>query len=481
MIGNPVTRKVLSGMSNYCEKDEKNRLEVALELYVGERENACYKCKMALKPLGSVLKRGAKVFGVSEEELITAFSDSVARKALASVIRGVADHGITRPFVPGAPFQVVWDVTNACNLKCRHCYADAGRARKDELSDEEALKLVDRLSEIGVTIIAFSGGEPLVRRNILDLIERASDNGMYTSIATNGTLISKEKAMELKKAGLRYAQISLDGATAETHDSFRGIPGAFDKTIQGIRNSVDEGFFVSVATTTTKMNLSEVPAIIDLSNDLGVKWFMAFNFVPTGRGRDVLEIDLSPEEREHLLNIMFEKMDEVECDILSTAPQFARVALQNCGGGGTIVVPTHFSNTRVDKDLYNLTEFIGGCGAGRFYMAIRANGDIEPCVFFPLTVGNVRNDDLMDLWRNNEVFEALRNKDILQENCGSCEYRYHCGGCRARAYNYFNDFLSPDPGCVNNQEYYDKIVKKITIQEESRIKSSEPVTDPTYH
>ena len=466
MIGNPVTRKVLSGMSNFCEIDGKNRLEVALELYIGERETACYKCKMALKTIRGVLKKGAKAFGISEEEMKNTFKDSYHRKALASVIRGIADFGVNRPFVPGAPFQVVWDVTYACNLRCKHCYASAGKAMEDELTDEEALELVDRLSNMGVTIIAFSGGEPLVRGNIMDLVRRASLNGMYVSIATNGTLITKEKARELKEAGVDYLQISLDGSMAETHDSFRGIPGAFDRTIQGIKNAVAEGFFVNIATTATKTNLDEIPSIIDLCSNMGVNWFMVYNFVPTGRGMDILETDLSPEEREGVLNTLFAKMDEVDCELLTTAPQFARVALQNCGGGGPIVVPTHFYNTKVSEEMFQLTEFIGGCGAGRFYMAIRANGNIEPCVFFPLTVGNVRKDDLNELWKNCEVFTDLRNKDILQGNCGSCEFRYHCGGCRARAYNYFGNYLAPDPGCVRNQAVYDEMIRKIAFDEE---------------
>lgn len=461
MIGNPLTRKVLAGMSNYCESDEANRLEVALELYVGERENACYKCRMALKPLQSVLKRGAKAFGVTEDEMKKTFKNPYYRKGLAAVIKGIAEFGVRRPFVPGAPFQVVWDVTYGCNLKCKHCYAEANKARIDELNDREAVELVDKLGKMGVTILAFSGGEPLVRSNIMELAQRASDNGMYVSMATNGTLITKEKARELRKAGVEFLQISLDGATPETHDAFRGIPGAFERTINGIKNALDEGFFVNVATTATKMNINEIPDIIDLCDKLGVNWFMAYNFIPTGRGRNIVDTDLSPQEREDMLNMMFEKMQHVNCDVLSTAPQLARVALQRCSGSETLIVPTHFYNARVNNSLYGLTEFIGGCGAGRFYMAIRANGNIEPCVFFPLTVGNVKTDDLEELWRTNPIFEDLRNKDILEDNCGICEYRYHCGGCRARAYNYTGNHLAGDPGCIRNQELYDRIIMEI--------------------
>ena len=463
MIGNPITRKILAGMSRYCETDQKNRLEVALELYVGVRDEACTFCKAAEKPLASVLKRGAKSFGVTEEEMKTRFRDPYWRKGLSCVVRGIADFGVRKPFVPGAPFQVVWDVTYACNLRCQHCYATAGKVQEDELNHEEAIALVDKLARMGIPILAFSGGEPLVRKDIFDLTRRAADHGMYVSIATNGTLITPEKAKEMKEAGVQYLQISIDGADAATHDGFRGIPGAFDRTIEGVKNAVAEGFFVNIATTATKKNLHQIPDIINLCEKLGVNWFMAYNFVPTGRGRMIIENDLSPEERENLLKMLYGKLKEVDCELLTTAPQYARIALQNCGQDGSIVVPTHFYNPEVQGNLFNLTEFIGGCGAGRFYMAIRANGDIEPCVFFPLKVGNVRTDDLEEIWLHNKVFEELRNKDILKGSCGTCDYRYHCGGCRARAYGYFGDYLAPDPGCINNVEKYREIIASIPV------------------
>lgn len=448
-------------MSKYCETDKKNRLEVALELYVGERDDACTYCKIAKKPLASILKRGAKSFGVTEEEMKKTFKNPYWRKGLSCVVKGIADFGVKKPFVPGAPFQVVWDVTNACNLKCQHCYAQAGKVSGDELTHEEALRVVDKLATMGIPVLALSGGEPLVRPDILDIARRGADHGMYVSIATNGTLITKEKARRMKEAGVSYLQISVDGADAATHDNFRGIPGAFDKTIQGVKNAVAEGFFVSVATTATKKNLTQIPKIIDLCDSLGVNWFMVYNFVPTGRGKLIIENDLSPQEREDLLVMLFNKLKETDVEILTTAPQYARIALQNCGEGGPLVVPTHFSNPQVDGSLFSLTEFIGGCGAGRFYMAIRANGNIEPCVFFPLRVGNVRTDDIEDIWRNNKVFAELRNKDILEDNCRSCDYRYHCGGCRARAYGYFGNYKAPDPGCINNVAYYNEIIKDV--------------------
>jgi radical SAM protein with 4Fe4S-binding SPASM domain len=453
-IGNPATRKIISSISCWCEKCQKNRLEVALELWVGERKEACWKCKAAEKALAGILKIGGKAFGVSEEKMKKKFEDSSWRKGLANVLRGIAKFGIQRPFVSGAPFLVVWDVTYACNLKCKHCYATAGKPLPNELTTEEAKQAIDKLDRAGVPIIAFSGGEPLVRPDIFELSRYIADKGIYVAMATNGTLITEEMAKKMKKSGIKFVQISLDGADAATHDEFRGIPGAFDRTIKGIKNCVKENFFVNISTTATHYNYKQIPHIIDLCEDLGVEWFMAYNFVPVGRGKFIKEEDLTPEEREELLKMLWEKLKTSKVNVLTTAPQFARVALQREFGDEKIV-PTHFYTLKLKGKLADLAEFIGGCGCGRFYCAIRPQGNIEPCVFFPLTVGNIKNDDFEELWDNNKVFRDLRNKDGLKGSCGKCDYRYYCGGCRARAYGYFNDYLAPDPGCINNKDYWE--------------------------
>jgi radical SAM protein with 4Fe4S-binding SPASM domain len=449
-IGNPVVRTLLKSASNYCDKDKKNRIEVAVELYTGKRETACFSCRAAEKIIASVLRKGGDAFGLTEDKLKEKFKEPYWAKGLASTVRGVALFGVKKPFTSGAPYQIVWDVTYACNLHCKHCYATAGKPWKDELTTEQAKHAIDIFDRAGVTILAFSGGEPLVRPDILELTRYAADKGIYVAVATNGTLITKEKAKEMKKAGVEFVQISLDGANAESHDAFRGINGAFDKTVQGIKNCVDEKFFVEVSTTTTKYNYKEIPRIIEFSERLGADWFMAFNFVPTGRGKDIVEMDLSPDEREEMLKLLWNELKTRKINVLSTAPQFARVALQQEEEEKEKIVPTHFYNPKLAGQLVDLAEFIGGCGAGRFYMGMRANGDIQPCVFFPLKIGNILKDDFEQLWINNKVLQDLRNKDLLK-GCSTCQYRYYCGGCRARAYGYFNDYLAPDPGCILNK------------------------------
>jgi len=411
------------------------------------------------------VERGSKAFGVSREKLLEKFSNVYWRRGLVNVLNGIAKFGVKKPFTPGAPFLVVWNFTQLCNLKCKHCYASAGKPHPNELTTQEAFKALDKLVDAGVNIIAFSGGEPLMRKDIFDVLKRASDYGVFTAIATNATLITKDVAKRLKDVNLGYVQISLDGAKPETHNGFRGAPKAFERTIQGIKNCVEQDIFVEVATTATKINYEEIPAIIDLCEKLNVDWWMMYNFVPTGRGRFILENDLSPEERERLLKILWEKLrSKPKLQVLSTAPQYARVALQMeekvKDEVGELIVPTHFYNPHLHGQLLSLSDFIGGCGAGRFYCALEPNGDITPCVFFPLKVGNIKIDDFKEIWENNKTFLDLRDRDKLKPHCGVCEYKYVCGGCRARAYGYFGDYLAPDPGCINNRQEWNKLLKE---------------------
>ena len=456
IVESPPTKALLRRLAAWCEREEKSRLEVALEIIAGVRrpEDACIRCRMTTGIARMVIKAGAHAFGASLEEIRERMRDPHWRRALLSVIRGLEVFGVRRPFVPGAPFLVVWDVTYACNLRCRHCYSSAGQRLPDELTTQEAKRVIDILWRAGVVSIAWSGGEPLVRPDIFELSSYAHQKGIYVAMATNGTLLDERTVEKLWGSGVRFLQISLDGATPETHDGFRGIPGAWEKTVKGIKLAVKKGFFVNVATTVTKINYREIPAIIDLVQELGAQWFMAYNLVPTGRGVFIEQFDLSPEEREELLATLWQKLKSGgEPKVLTTAPQFARIALQAEGAdgcAGRLVLPTHFYDAELSGRLESLADFIGGCGAGRFYIGLSPNGDIRPCVFFPKTLANILELDerFEEWWRSDEFLWALRDKDSLKEPCGTCEFRYVCGGCRARAYGYLGDPRAPDPGCV---------------------------------
>ncbi len=245
-------------------------------------------------------------------------------------------------------------------------------------------------------------------------------------------------------------EISIDGATSRSHDEFRGVPGAFAGAVNGLKNCVEEDLCACIATTATKNNLAEIPQILDLAEEVGAERFTYFNFIPTGRGKGMYDQDLSPEERENLMVFLLGRiLKGNKVTILTTAPQLARVALQCQSGQGEIALSmAHMQTAKVSKRAVALADFIGGCGAGRLYCSISPEGDVHPCVFLPIKVGNLRNEKFGDVWLNSKLFNALRDRSNLKGACGKCDFKYICGGCRARAFAYENDILSSDPGCI---------------------------------
>lgn len=466
IVDNPLAKYLLQRTLTYCKKDETIRLESALKFYIGKKSEACYKCRLMSKFIGYLVKKGATGFGTSEKELKEAMNDDYWMRGLTSVLKGIALFGVKRPFVPGAPFQIVWNITKACNMRCVHCYEDAGKRGKNELTADKIINGLNQMSETGVTSIAFSGGEPSIHPNILDFIKYTENSGMCAAMATNGyTLADKNRSKEFIDAGLEFVQISLDGKDSKTHDSFRRVDGAWEKAVSAVENFVDAGIFVEVATTVTEHNKNEVPEMIDFVKDLGANWFMLYNFIPTGKGSEIMDMDLSPKDRYELLKTAYAENDG-EMQILSTAPQYAAVA-ESLFSEDSAMIPTHFYNPEyTNPALMQLAEFIGGCGAGRFYMSIEPNGDMYPCVFFPhkedVKLGSLLENNFEEIWANNNVLNVLRDKEILKGQCGECNSRHICGGCRARAYNYFDDILAPDPGCVNNENEWKELKNKIS-------------------
>jgi radical SAM protein with 4Fe4S-binding SPASM domain len=484
-------KQVLSVITRRCKSDGDTHLNIALDLIAGERITACPVCKLSALLTRIILTIGAKSFGTSLEAVQRGLKDTIFRRSMSSIIEGLSRFGVVKPFIPGAPFQVVWNVTRACNLKCKHCYESAGRKGSDELSTTQAIKTIDTLAETGVVFLAFSGGEPTIRPDILTLIRRAAEHGMYVAVATNGISFSNPKRVRtFKEAGMKFVQISIDGAQAKTHDEFRGVPGAFEKTITAIKNCVSEDLFVEVSTTVTRHNIGEIHDVIQLCEDLRVRWLMFYNLVPVGRGVELIDTDLTPHEREYLLEVLWDRINDPHkssLEVLTTAPQLGRFAYDanlRDRHQKEVVSPTHFSNARLPSKMRGLTEFIGGCGAGRFYVAIEPNGDIYPCVFFPHTeamrVGNIVRDDFRSLWKHSGLLQRLRNKDHLKGACGDCEKRYVCGGCRARAISYFGDELAPDPGCIRNQEYWDKLAGTCTSELEFLLVASNLVAQANF-
>ncbi len=443
------------------------KFEHTLAVFAGVEEPNSVTEKMEVKTIEAALGRALKTFGIKDLDVVkNALNEPFVRKGVALTLRSVAKYGLTKPQVFEAPLLIVWNITKQCNLKCLHCYANAGPYKhKDELSLDEKLNVVDQLDEAGVTMISFSGGEPLISPDFWKVAEYASKKGMYTTIATNGTLLTKENVERLKNIGIKYVEVSLDAPEPKTHDMFRGVEGAWQRTVDGIKNVVQSGAFdTAIATTATKYNIGEIPQMIDIAIELGVKKFIVFNFVPTGRGKDIIAQDLSPKERSDLLNYLYDRWQEKKIDIFSTSPTYSQVGIERVlAGTGKTYSPTHFASADYGETGVGLAEFIGGCGAGRLYASIEDNGDIGPCVFLPIKVGNIREKSFKEIWENSNDLLQLRNRDLYEENCKSCAFRNPCGGCRARAYGYFGDYLAPDPGCTYNQKMYDEIVKEVNV------------------
>ncbi len=456
-LGNPFSRFMLRWVSKKGRSGR--RLDNAMKRYSGQDVRLGISDRLAYLVVKTALNKGADSFGVSRKDIKKSLEQPIVRRGLANILEGIGRYGVMKPQLCAAPFLIVWDYTKQCNLKCKHCYENAGpRPDKDELTTEEAKAVIDQMADMGVVAIAFSGGEPLIRKDFFEVARYAREKDFYVSVASNGTLITPEVARKLKDVA-DYIEISLDGFEKE-HDRFRGIPGVWKKTCQGIKNCVKVGMDTCVATTVTHHNLNIVPKMIDfVENELKANRMIFFNYVPTRRGRGISKDDLTPQEREKLLKFLYTKLIDKGCrlDVFSTAPQYSRVAKEFLEGPA---VATHFTNRHAMEMLQgrtsSLTEFIGGCGAGRLYCGLEPNGDIQPCVFIPIKVGNIREQTLKEVWETSPTLRKLRDRDKIK-GCGECEHRYICGGCRARAYGYFGDVAGPDPGCIKNLEYWEEL------------------------
>lgn len=441
-LGNSVIKGLLQRMTSDCEVCG-NRLYNYLSKYAGEDVHLCKTCELGYETFfkGAIIA-ARKRYGVTDEELKEFVSQKFNRRAILNIALGVIDNGLQEPLIPRAPMMIVWNVTRACNLNCRHCYENAGRPMPDELTTKEALDLIDQLGNFGVAAISFAGGEPLLRKDLPTLIERANSHGIFVSIATNGTLLTLEKARELKRAGADYVEVSIDSPNEKEHDEFRGVKGSWRKAWRALENARKAGMSNGIAYTVTKKSVDGALKMIEKAVGK-VDALMFFNFIPTGRAADKEDLDLSPEERELFLKRVYEQFKRYQGKLMiaSTAPQLGRVCMQEEGPGMMHLMA-------VKESAKQLVRLIGGCGAGRLYCALEPNGDVEPCVFLPIVVGNVRQKPFDKIWKESPVLLTLRDKSLLEQSCESCEYKVVCGGCRARAYALTNNYLGGDPGCI---------------------------------
>ncbi len=471
----PLARAVLSFL---LRKDKRKHtyIEHLLARYRGEKNNYPMLVRLIYPPFRWYMDNLLRSFGVEKREFLDILETPYAKKIIASLLKGFKNFGLRVPFTSGAPILVVWDFTYRCNLRCKHCYASAG-VSLPEMSVEERIRALETMVDAGVAMLALSGGEPLLGPGFWEVLRMSSDYGLYTAMATNGTLITEDVAEKLSKYGLIFAQVSLDSPSPEFHDEFRGVKGAWERTVRGIKNLKKYGIKVEVSMTITKKNYRTIPDMIKFVKEkLGADLFMAFNFIPTGRGRGILDWDLTPEERWEALTYLSRELYNGFASA-STAPQYAVVAFEYAMSiGERPKLAGHFYTIDIRSSRFgSMLEFLGGCGAGRVYLALEPNGDIYPCVFFRKKIGNILQDDFERLWKENKLLEELRNRDLLRGECSTCKYKYICGGCRARAYNYFGDYLASDPGCIYAKESWDRVLKKIAVLSQAMDEKEVPI------
>lgn len=337
---------------------------------------------------------------------------------------------------------VSWNITRLCNLKCTHCYLPAGFVDADEfpsgyyrdteLSQSQCFRVIDEIAEINPNILLIlTGGEPLLRPDILKISDYAARTGFLVVMGTNGVLLNDETVQRMSDHGVAGAGISLDAVDPVNHDKFRGMEGAWEGTMNGVEALKRANLDFLVQTSVTRWNYDEIPQIVDFAYELGAKVFNLYFLVRTGRGKTVM--DITPTQYENMLATLFELQAKYRGKMLvaaKCAPHYKRVIYEQ------------------QSDSPFLQAYPSGtCPCGIYYCRITPEGDLTPCPYMPVSVGNLKTESFATLWNQSKVFQELRDRKLLEGKCGACEFRDVCGGCRARAYALTDNYLAEDPSC----------------------------------
>jgi heme b synthase len=298
---------------------------------------------------------------------------------------------------------------------------------------------MDEIASISKPVIILTGGEPLLRADIFDLARYGADKGFRMVMATNGTLMTEETVQKMKASGIQRISVSLDGPSSETHDAFRKVKGAFERSLNGIELAKRGGLEFQINTTITQMNLHLIADILKLAVDLGAVAHHIFLLVPTGRGKELQDQEISALDYEKTLNWFYEQREKVPLQLKATcAPHYYRILRQRAKKEGKKITPKE----------YGLDAMTRGCLGGISFCFLSHVGQVQPCGYLELDCGNVRKQSFKEIWENSPVFLNLRNTDGYKGKCGICEYRKVCGGCRARAQESFGDYMNEEPYCI---------------------------------
>src|ERR1700733_7229148 len=356
-----------------------------------------------------------------------------------------------------SPFLAIWEVTQSCDLACKHCRAAAQPiAHPDELTHEEGKALIDQIADMQIPIFVFTGGDPLKRKDVFDLIRYASGKGVHVAVTPSATpLLTREKIFQMKDAGVVRLGISLDGSTPEIHDAFRGLPGAWARTIQAIEWANEAGIPIQVHSTISRHNAHDLDGLCNLFEKLAIVMWNVFFLVPVGRGQ--LDDLLSGEEFEQVFGKIYELSQRVSFQIKTTeAMHYRRYLLQHNleerkmshGQGHPHGASYEPGTPTADAKTRNMGWATRRVNDGKGFMFISHVGNVYPSGFLPIHAGNIREKPLAEIYRKAPIFKALRDTSRLEGKCGACEYKEICGGSRARAYSFAGAPPPPGPRCL---------------------------------
>ena len=402
--------------------------------------------------------------GFDRSQVRDVLREGAGRRALWNLLKSVSDYGVGTPQTLRAPVSVVWSLSYGCNLRCMHCYQNASRPSPDELTLEEQLDVVDQMAQAGVSMIVLSGGEPLTNPHLSKLIERIRTHDIAVSIDSNGVLMNQAVVESLKRAGVASVELSLDSINPGAHDRFRGLDGAFEKTLNALDLCSEAGIFTTVATTTTAMNYADSSKLIALAKSHGARRVVFFDLIPAGRGRGIEQLRLSQHQLLDLMALVKRESEGSGIEVFTELPQF--VVYSSTGDVSSVsnhtersvsierlTVSTFFDCAGRGNVYRKYAPYLGGCPAGRMYCNIQPNGDVTPCMFMPEypIAGNLKSQSFEKIW-NSETFQVLRDRACLKGKCRECKFTIVCGGCRAKAAAYHGDYLASDPTCPLQNE-----------------------------
>jgi len=355
--------------------------------------------------------------------------------------------------------MVAWEVTRSCNLACGHCRASAVRGPYEgELDTKKCLRLLDEIAAVGKPVIILTGGEPLLRPDIYEIAAYGDQKGLRMVLATNGTLVTGEVAVKLIRSGIKRVSISIDGPEADSHDAFRGVPGAFAGAMTGITAMKQAGLEFQINTTITQANLPQIREIHDLAHRLGAAAHHIFLLVPTGRAKEMADQAITPLAYEETLNWFYEEGLSCAIQLKATcAPHYYRIfhqrhkerhreagkATRPASAGASAGHPTAAGEG--GQPLHAMTR---GCLGGSAFCFISHTGQVQPCGYLELDCGRITDKGFAEVWNESEIFQDLRDLGRYKGKCGRCEFIRVCGGCRARAYETTGDYLAEEPFCV---------------------------------